>query len=110
MRRIVLLTYILVAATYSGIASNSRDLTLKITNSTPADRRGEVVEIASPKLNVLKDKLVVIKDPDGKILPSQIITFQPNYIISFTSSWSKLRYINSKSCCKYVYLQQNILR
>lgn len=72
MRRIVLLTYILVAATYSGIASNSRDLTLKITNSTPADRRGEVVEIASPKLNVLKDKLVVIKDPDGKILPSQI--------------------------------------
>lgn len=71
MKRIRLLIFILMATICNVIFSQTSTLSLKITNPTSADRRGEVVEIANPKLSVINGQSIDVKDSNGNTIPSQ---------------------------------------
>ncbi len=74
-----LLINILLAACLPCFA-NSPEISVKITNPTTKDRKGEVVEISDSKVRIFANLPVTVKDINGALIPSQM-THEGNILI-----------------------------
>ncbi len=70
MKTSLLFINTLLAISFPVLAS-SPEISIKVTNPTSKDRNGEVVEISNPKVSVLKDSPLRVKDANGVAMPFQ---------------------------------------
>ncbi|MDE6695670.1 MAG: DUF4861 domain-containing protein [Muribaculaceae bacterium] len=64
--------FFLLSVNFCTSAATTSEISLKITNPSSTDRKGEVLEISDVRLNGIKEKAITVKTLDGRTVPSQI--------------------------------------
>ncbi|MDE6638387.1 MAG: DUF4861 domain-containing protein [Muribaculaceae bacterium] len=64
--------FILLSVDFCMAAAKTSGISLKITNNSSIDRKGEVVEISDSRLKGINGKVIAVKTLDGETIPSQI--------------------------------------